>query len=302
MLRRPHLIVGVAGASCTGKSRLVAELSALIGEDSACHLDLDGYHLHDRRERRELREYPEDRRSNDLDRAVHDIEVLRSGRPVDVPTYDHSSGTHGETKRLYPRPIVFVEGLHALLLNEGRSKPLVDFGVFMKPDEDLRRGWKTQRDVLERGYTYDELVEEIRQRQPYVKKQVLPQIDEADAIAIILLQRSAVRKRRLLASLNLVHELQGSDFLRAQLSRHLRLQQVKFSGRDYSEVRLVHLAELMRALKGKLPESIDINVPTTERTETRAHFGLSYTRLVQGLAALLVLRLSLGETECRRST
>ncbi len=187
----PPLAVAVAGASGSGKSMLVGSLSRLLDHENVAHFDLDGYHWHTREERRQLQEFPEELRSNNFERIVHDLELALSGHSIDMPTYDHSIGAFSSPIRLAPRPILFVEGLHAAMLNEISGRKLIDVSVFTFPDEELRQCWKVGRDVRERGYQHDDAARETADREPFVVEHVLPQMSRAD----IVLRSSATDKK-----------------------------------------------------------------------------------------------------------
>jgi phosphoribulokinase len=54
--------------------------------------------------------------------------------------------------------------------------------VFMEPEEILRRRWKLERDVFERGYAPAEVVAELKRRKADVAEHVRPQRDFADIV------------------------------------------------------------------------------------------------------------------------
>jgi phosphoribulokinase len=99
---------------------------------------------------------------------------------VTKPTYDHHSGSFGPQERISPGEIVIVEGL--LPLADRAVRDAIDVAVFLEPEEELRRRWKLERDVFERGYSPKEVVEELQRREPDVAQFVRPQRDYADVI------------------------------------------------------------------------------------------------------------------------
>ena len=177
-----HLIVAVGGASSSGKTRLLRSLKAALGRKHTTHLDLDGYHKHDRKRRLSLGEFPEELRANDFDQIANDVKKLRQGAEVRVPTYNHNTGQFGRTRMVKPHSIIFIEGLHAVALNSICNEHLIDVSIFLDPEEDLRRSWKVHRDVFERSYTYENAVLEIQRREPAVLRYILCQRDMADIL------------------------------------------------------------------------------------------------------------------------
>jgi phosphoribulokinase len=54
--------------------------------------------------------------------------------------------------------------------------------VFLAPPEDLRRKWKVQRDCSRRGYTTDQVLEELDRREPDSELYIRPQQRWADIV------------------------------------------------------------------------------------------------------------------------
>jgi phosphoribulokinase len=57
-----------------------------------------------------------------------------------------------------------------------------DVLVFLDPPEDLRRRWKVQRDCSRRGYTTDQVLEELDHREADAEAYVRPQRRHADIV------------------------------------------------------------------------------------------------------------------------
>ncbi len=142
---RPFVIV-VAGGTASGKSTIV---SHFVVQTGATHLGHDRYYWdvpdpvgHDF-------DHPD---ALDTDRLVSDLEILRSGRPADVPVYDFVS--HMRTPRVAridPGAIIVVEGI--LTLADHRLVALADLTVFVDAPEEVRFARRMARDVAERGRT-----------------------------------------------------------------------------------------------------------------------------------------------------
>ena len=74
---------------------------------------------------------------------------------------------------------MIVCGLHSLL---GRNDGVYDLKIFVDTDTRLKQLWKIKRDVLERGYTKEKVLEQISLRKDDYYKYVLPQRDLSDLI------------------------------------------------------------------------------------------------------------------------
>lgn len=83
-----------------------------------------------------------------------------------------------------------------------------DVRVFLAPSEDLRREWKIQRDTTKRGYTRDEVLAELKCRQPDCDAFIRRQLGRAD---IIVSFRAGRHVERLDVELTLRAEASLSD-------------------------------------------------------------------------------------------
>ena len=61
-------------------------------------------------------------------------------------------------------------------------RELLDIKVFVEPHEDLKNYWKIQRDQQTRGYSREEVLTQIQNRQTHSQKYIAPQRNYADWI------------------------------------------------------------------------------------------------------------------------
>ena len=246
----PLLVIGIGGASSSGKTLLLKHTISNLYRGASVHIDLDGYHRYTRQERAFLGVYPEEISSNYIERAIQDIICIKQGRTVEVPTYDHTKGVFGTKKRVSPAPLIFVEGLHGACLNEwaieqgvGSGNLPVDTSVFVFPEEDIRKAWKVHRDVLKRNYCYERAVAEISERQPFVQKEVLPQLYEADIVMRVEKRRGAGLLQYLLISTHFYNMFTNDT--KGLIDNLFSLKQVNIENR-----------ELIRVTVKSVPDSI----------------------------------------------
>ena len=176
------VLVGIAGDSGSGKTTFARGIEDLFGGDIVRRMTLDDYHIYDREAREKLGITPLNPEANDLKLAETHLKMIKSGRAVEKPTYDHSTGTFGEWELFEPAPIVIVEGLHTFY--DG-LRELMDFKIFVDPARIVKRKWKIKRDVMERGYDRDKVVEEIIRREPDYKRYIDFQKVYADVVVKI---------------------------------------------------------------------------------------------------------------------
>lgn len=176
---RPVLLA-LAGDSASGKTTLSRGIEYVLGMGRVGRVCTDDYHRYDRAERARLGVTPLSPSANRIDLMAEHLRVLSAGGTVSKPVYDHHTGTFGASEIVHPGEIVIVEGL--LPLTDRETRDAIDVAVFMEPEEILRRRWKLERDVFERGYAPGEVVAELKRREADVAEHVRPQRDFAAII------------------------------------------------------------------------------------------------------------------------
>jgi phosphoribulokinase len=178
-MQRP-IFVAIGGDSGSGKSTLTAGFYRIFPRDQITSVCLDDYHGLDRRERNLIGITALDPRANNFALMENQLLALKRGNPIMKPVYDHSDGTFGPPEEIQPRQVVIVQGLHPFLVPGLRG--LFDLNVWLDPETELKHKWKVQRDVARRGYTREQVLEEITAREPDVAAYITPQRRFADLI------------------------------------------------------------------------------------------------------------------------
>jgi len=146
------VIVGITGASCSGKTLLARGLLAAL--PGAVLLATDSYYRdlgHLSAEERALTNFdaPE---AIEHELFIAHLQNLNAGRAVKVPVYDFTTHTRRpEVVEVAPGPHVIVEGLFALYWAAARS--LMRWKVFVSAPDSVCLARRQQRDVAERGRT-----------------------------------------------------------------------------------------------------------------------------------------------------
>lgn len=177
--RRPVLL-SLAGDSASGKSTLSRGIEYVLGLERVGRVCTDDYHRYDRAERARLGVTPLAPDSNRMDLLTEHLRSLSAGLAVTKPTYDHQTGRFGLDETVEPGEIVIVEGL--LPLADRGVRDAIDVAVFLEPEEVLRRRWKLERDVFDRGYSATEVVAEMHRREADSEAFVRPQRGYADIV------------------------------------------------------------------------------------------------------------------------
>ncbi|ADN35420.1 phosphoribulokinase/uridine kinase [Methanolacinia petrolearia DSM 11571] len=182
-------IIGVAGDSGSGKTTFTRAIRSIFGNNMVTTISLDDYHVLDRDERKRTGITPLSPEANNFSLLEEHVALLKEGKSIDKPVYNHDSGKIEGPVRLSPSRIIIIEGLHPLFTEKLRE--LIDFSIYVSPDTDVKYYWKIKRDVNLRGYREEEVLAELESRRADYENYVHPQIRFADAVIGISKSRYA---------------------------------------------------------------------------------------------------------------
>ncbi|APB35019.1 phosphoribulokinase [Gloeomargarita lithophora Alchichica-D10] len=180
----PVVVIGVAGDSGCGKSTFLRRLTDLFGADWLTVICLDDYHCLDRKQRKVAGVTALNPKANNFDLMYEQIKALKAGKSIEKPIYNHETGMIDPPEPIVPSRIVVIEGLHPFY--DERVRELIDFGVYLDLDDAVKIAWKIQRDMAERGHTYEDVVRSIESRRPDFMAYIDPQKQYADVVIQIL--------------------------------------------------------------------------------------------------------------------
>ena len=117
-------VIGIAGGTGSGKTTFSRELVATLMTNKIVYLSPDSYY-------RDLSNLPFSERvkvnfdhpdSLETDLMIKHLEILRSGKPVDIPIYDFVEHTRSkETEHIEPQPVILIEGILIFVVKELRD-------------------------------------------------------------------------------------------------------------------------------------------------------------------------------------
>ncbi len=185
------VIVGIAGASASGKSLIAStiykELRDKVGDDHIGVITEDCYYKDQSQLSMEDREKTNYDHPNALDHDLlcEQLKLLIQGRAVEVPEYSYSVHTRtAVTTTLTPKKVIILEGI--LLLTDPRLRELMDATVFMDTPLDICLLRRLKRDVEERGRTMESV---LKQYQDTVRPMFMQFIEPSKQYADIIVPR-----------------------------------------------------------------------------------------------------------------
>jgi phosphoribulokinase len=174
------VMIAIAGDSAAGKTTLTKGLLAAIGTDNISSICVDDYHRFDRQERKGLPFTPLNPACNYMEIMEQHLQLLAMGEPILKPVYNHHTGNLDRPVLFEPRDYVIVEGL--LPLHSRLSRACFDLSVYLDPPETTRYGWKIKRDTKDRGYSEEQVRDDLRRREPESAAFIRPQRTWADVV------------------------------------------------------------------------------------------------------------------------
>ena len=153
------LIIGISGASASGKSLLANTIVSELGSKQVAIISEDAYY----RDRRDL-SIAERAKINYDHPDAFEHELLREhlgqlqrGQTIELPIYDYSEHLRSDkSRRIGQYAIIVLEGI--LLLADESLRQLMDIKIFMDTPLDICLIRRLQRDVIRRGRTFESVL------------------------------------------------------------------------------------------------------------------------------------------------
>ena len=178
-------IIGIAGGSGSGKSRLVKNILKEVNDNSVQVIEIDSYYKNlahlpfEEREKNNF-DHPD---SIDFDLLYEDLSKLKNNLTIHSPVYDYKTHTRNEneTKKIENAKVIIMEGIFALYKQEIRD--LLSIKIYVDTPSDIRLLRRIKRDMNDRGRTIEGIIEQYNKTvKPMFTKYVKPSRDYADLI------------------------------------------------------------------------------------------------------------------------
>ena len=148
-------IIGVGGGTGSGKTTVATRISEILHKDISL-IELDSYYKNMNKIPVEERNYDHPD-AFDFDRLIEDLNVLKSGKDVEIPIYDYTTHTRlKETHSVKWKSVIILEGI--LIFFPPKLRKLMDFKIYVDTPSDIRILRRMRRDISERGRTVESVI------------------------------------------------------------------------------------------------------------------------------------------------
>lgn len=181
------IIIGISGASASGKSLLANTIVNELGSDRVVVISEDSYY-------KDLHHLPVEERAKtnfdhpdalDHELLIQHLKSLQQGKTVEIPRYDFSlHQRRKETRTIGKHRIIVLEGI--LLFIDPMLRSIMDIRIFMDTALDICLVRRLKRDLLERGRSLESILE---QYQSTVRPMYLQFIEPSKRYADVIVPR-----------------------------------------------------------------------------------------------------------------
>ncbi|MCY4329819.1 MAG: uridine kinase [Endozoicomonadaceae bacterium] len=155
------VLVGVAGASASGKTLLAETLNAELPCKHLCVISEDAYykdqsHLSMEERAKTNYDHPD---AVDHHLMLEHMEALKKGQTIEIPVYDYTQHNRSkETRTVDPSKVIIYEGILLLVNPQIRAK--FDLRFYMDTPLDICLIRRLQRDTFSRGRSVQSVIDQ----------------------------------------------------------------------------------------------------------------------------------------------
>jgi uridine kinase len=185
--KKNTIIIGISGASASGKSLLANTIVNELGSDQVVIISEDSYYKDHSdipfEERAKVNyDHPE---SFDHGLLFQHLNELQQGNSVEIPIYNHSQHIREkQTRPIGKHTIIVLEGI--LLFVEPKLRELMDIRIYMETSLDICLIRRLKRDIKERGRSLDSV---LKQYEDTVRPMYMQFIDPSKRYADLIVPR-----------------------------------------------------------------------------------------------------------------
>ena len=185
-MKNKVIIIGVAGGSGSGKTRLVKNILSELSDTKTISIEVDSYYKdlsHISFEEREKNNFDHPN-SIDFELLYHDLKEILNNKKIKTPLYNYKEHIRDKenVKTIEENvQIILLEGIFALYNQNIRD--LMEIKIFVDTPSDIRILRRIKRDVNKRKRTIESVIEQYNKTvRPMFIKYVKPTKEYADLI------------------------------------------------------------------------------------------------------------------------
>ena len=187
MNKKNTIIIGISGASASGKSLLANTIVNELGSDQVVIISEDSYYKDHSNipfeERAKINyEHPD---AFDHELLLNHLIQLQEGKSIEIPIYNHAQHIRDtKTRPIGKHAIIVLEGI--LLFVEQQLRELMDIRIYMETSLDICLIRRLKRDIKERGRSLDSV---LKQYEDTVRPMYMQFIDPSKRYADLIVPR-----------------------------------------------------------------------------------------------------------------
>ena len=177
-------VVLIGGGSASGKTYVLKKVLEKIPSDRVAKISLDDYY-------KDFSVLPIEERAKinfdhpkafDWKLLNEQLKALKNGETIEKPIYDFTTHSRSPiTEIVKPKDLIIIEGIMALVNKDLRA--IGDLKVFINASRERRLVRRIERDMRERGRTYESIIEQyFTTVQPMFEEIIAPSQYYADLI------------------------------------------------------------------------------------------------------------------------
>ena len=177
-------VVLIGGGSASGKTYVLKKVLEKIPSDRVAKISLDDYYkdfsVLPMEERAKINfDHP---KAFDWKLLNEQLKALKNGETIEKPIYDFTTHSRSPiTEIVEPKDLIIIEGIMALVNKDLRA--IGDLKVFINASRERRLVRRIERDMRERGRTYESIIEQyFTTVQPMFEEIIAPSQYYADLI------------------------------------------------------------------------------------------------------------------------
>jgi uridine kinase len=186
------LVIGIAGGSGSGKTTVVKKIIRALPNSSVSVISQDSYykdngHLSAEERKKINFDHPS---SIEFDLLIKQIDQLKKDESIQMPIYSYvTCARSAETIPVKPTKVVIVEGILVLTNHDLRKR--MDIKIYVDADGDDRLMRIIQRDIEERGRSFNEV---LKHYETFVKPMHMQFIDPTKRFADIIIPQGGANQ------------------------------------------------------------------------------------------------------------